>query len=338
MARVVVACLVSEPCRRGAKSESDGVRGELLGQSSWYGSDGMAKTVLAPRLAGVAFLAALYVAVVLHGYGDGVVATLLETWPLESRVLLKVAPIASLAWQAHTIGGLPEARAAGLRSYAVDVGAGLGFSLVGDALLQLDDLQQAAAAGGAAAKDPSVYFLCGLASFLVAHVVYIVAFRSRAGGASPGVGVLCGGAAAAMFAVLFPALPPGVLVPAVAVYTTVIATMAYSAATMAAGGDATARALALAGALLFMLSDAVLAARQLGPPWLQAAVGAWHPQTIVMVTYYSAQGLIAASIRVPTAAAGEAAAVAEAPSSAPEALDGEPAAPAATRRRRVPRA
>lgn len=264
--------------------------------------------VLAPRLVGVAFLAAMYVMVLeqLEQLTDGAdfLSALLGSYPLETRVLLKVAPIASLAWQAHTIGGLPETRAAGLRSYAVNVGAGLGLSLVGDALLQIDDLQPPVKGA-----DLSAYFLCGIASFLAAHAVYIVAFRSRGvpRAVNVPVGALCGGAAAALFAVLYPALPPGVLVPAVAIYAAAVSFMCYSAAVMG-GGDATSRALALGGALLFMLSDAVLAARQLGPPWLQAAVRPWHPQTVVMVTYYGAQALIASSIRVPAAAAAAAAA------------------------------
>jgi len=296
----------------------------------------MAAKLLAPRLLGVAFLAGIYIAIVLERLVDiestgGLLAQAYTLFPLESRVLLKVAPIVSLAVQAHVLAGHADTKAAGLRRYAGDIASGLGFSIAGDALLQMDDLKAAAANGlegaGAPVVEPSVHFLCGLGAFLVAHLIYIIAFRSRGvrGGLNVPVGIMCGVAAAAMYCVLLPSLH-GVLAPAVGVYATVLATTVYAAATMS-DGDATTRAAALAGALCFMLSDAILAARQLGPSWLKAAVAPCHPQTAVMVLYYAAQALIASSIRVPGGGGAAVAAPAGAPASDAAAEPSRPALP-----------
>jgi uncharacterized membrane protein YhhN len=88
-----------------------------------------------------------------------------------------------------------------------------------------------------------------------------------------------------MFGFLSPHL--GRLRAPVAVYVLVIAAMAWRAAARAAAPVA-GGTLALAGAVLFMVSDGLLATDRFARPFA-AADGA------VMVTYYAAQTLIAAS-------------------------------------------
>jgi uncharacterized membrane protein YhhN len=133
-------------------------------------------------------------------------------------------------------------------------------------------------------------FVAGLACFLVGHLFYIGAFAG-AGEWDLGAALLIlpfvvsGGA---MLAFLWPYLAR--LRPAVVLYVLVIAVMAWTAAVRAAapGTAAPSGALALGGALLFMVSDGVLATDRFVRP-LPGGDGA------VMVTYYAAQTLIAAS-------------------------------------------
>jgi uncharacterized membrane protein YhhN len=145
--------------------------------------------------------------------------------------------------------------------------AALGFSLVGDVMLP-------------------AHFIPGLVSFLIAHLCYTALFRQDApwfANRKALAGTLI--AAAAMYAVLFPHLAP-VLKIAVAIYATVIACMAAQAIGRAAVlKDANAIGVA-AGALVFMLSDSLLAIDKFAAPLPMA-------QFLVLATYYVAQVLIA---------------------------------------------
>ena len=78
--------------------------------------------------------------------------------------------------------------------------------------------------------------------------------------------------------------PPFALLQ-VCAYCSIIAAMAYSA--LVSGSR-----VAAAGSLLFVLSDLTLAWNKFAPP---IAAAWWHPQLIVMSTYYVAQLLIAGS-------------------------------------------
>ncbi len=181
---------------------------------------------------------------------------------------LKALPILALAAVTATAELPVSARYAGL------VTLGLLLSAVGDVCLVWPER-----------------FTMGLASFLAAHCCYLAAFTlgARQGGAAwpwlVGIGV----AAAALVAVLWPHL--GRVRGPVLLYVVVIAAMAWSAARRAGapGTPAPSGALALAGALVFMGSDGILAvdrfARRLRPA-----------HAVVMVTYYAAQTLIAASV------------------------------------------
>jgi alkylglycerol monooxygenase len=130
------------------------------------------------------------------------------------------------------------------------------------------------------------YFIPGLASFLVAHVFYIALFKREQPWLPSRTALACTlGAAAAMYAVLYPSLGP-VLKVAVAAYALVIALMAAQAI-----GRATvlkdARSIGVAvGAVVFMVSDATLAINMF-------AVKLPMAQFIVLSTYYAAQILIA---------------------------------------------
>jgi len=148
--------------------------------------------------------------------------------------------------------------------------AGLAASLAGDVFLMLG----------------AHLFVPGLASFLVAHLFYIALFASGVGlfprrqalAATLAVG-------AAMYAFLWSqGLPAGLRIP-VGLYVMVIASMAAQAIGRAAVlGGADARAVAL-GAVVFMLSDSLLAFNRFVAPLPLASL--W-----VLATYYVAQWLI----------------------------------------------
>jgi uncharacterized membrane protein YhhN len=130
-------------------------------------------------------------------------------------------------------------------------------------------------------------FRAGLGSFLLAHVIYVLAFCSGPW-APPGGwwGLLVATAAGAMLAALWPHLGRE-RVP-VACYVGTIAAMAWTAAGRAAA-DVPGGSLALGGALTFMVSDATLA--------VDRFVGRFPAaQAIVMVTYYAAQTMLAWSV------------------------------------------
>jgi uncharacterized membrane protein YhhN len=133
-------------------------------------------------------------------------------------------------------------------------------------------------------------FVPGLACFLVAHVLYIAAFAPAAVW-SPQAALL--GVGFALFAVgMFARLAPGLgreRLP-VAVYVATIATMGWCAAVRAGSVGGPSGALALAGALLFMVSDGVLAIDRFVRRFAAA-------DAVVMTTYYAAQILIALSVR-----------------------------------------
>jgi len=130
-------------------------------------------------------------------------------------------------------------------------------------------------------------FRAGLASFLFAHVLYVLAFSSGPW-MTPGLawGIWVAGAAGAMLATLWPHL--GRERGPVACYVVAIAGMAWTAAGRVAA-DVPGGTLALTGALVFMLSDATLAMDRFVRRFSAA-------QAIVMVTYYTAQTLLAWSV------------------------------------------
>ena len=127
-------------------------------------------------------------------------------------------------------------------------------------------------------------FVPGLASFLLAHVAYVVGFWTHDEGGLLWLAVLVVpalGAVAGRVTRAVRASEPELVVP-VAIYIAVIAAMIVSAL---AFGDG----VAIAGALLFGTSDSILAIGRF------ARAPRWAP-VAVMITYHLAQGLLVASL------------------------------------------
>lgn len=155
--------------------------------------------------------------------------------------------------------------------YKYAILGGLLFSLVGDILLML----------------PLDLFIPGLVSFLIAQSIYIYAFRSGRPlrfMVLPMIPfVIFGGL---IFAVLLPGLN-GLAVP-VAGYMVVILTMAWQAWDQWDQVRVRWALLAFAGAVLFVISDSILAVNKFSLPFAAAS-------GLTLVTYYSAQWLISRS-------------------------------------------
>lgn len=187
----------------------------------------------------------------------------------EAQALTWVAkPLATVAILAMALGAAPRPSA----RYRGLIGAGLLCSLAGDVFLML----------------PGDLFLPGLVAFLGAHLCYLTAFRQEGGGSGP-VGLL-------LLVVLFGAgilwrLWPflgGLRIP-VLVYVAVILTMCWMALGRWWATRAEGSALAAAGAVLFVASDAVLALDRFRGPIALAPL-------LVLGAYYPAQILIASSV------------------------------------------
>lgn len=178
--------------------------------------------------------------------------------------LLKALPVLLLASAVSRRGGGD--------TYVTLVALGLVVSAVGDVSLAFPQ-----------------GFLAGLGSFLVAHLCYIAALAPGAqGGAGATVAAL---AIAAVAGAMLRYLWPHVVRErgAVVVYVGALATMTWCAIARALGSEPIAGAGAAAlGAVSFLVSDGVLAVARFVRPFPGA-------HAVVMVTYYAAQLLIAAS-------------------------------------------
>ncbi|ARU62121.1 hypothetical protein CBW65_14775 [Tumebacillus avium] len=157
------------------------------------------------------------------------------------------------------------------QSTAVWILIGLVLSLAGDVFLVL----------------PSDRFVLGLVSFLAAHLCYIVSFLQQSAGSETGIGAAL---ALALFGIVYFLLlfrsvqssgGSGLLF-AVACYILVILVMVWSAYR---SGDT----FLVAGAVSFLISDSILA-------WCRFKKTSIAGDLSVMVTYYAAQCLIAASL------------------------------------------
>jgi uncharacterized membrane protein YhhN len=156
--------------------------------------------------------------------------------------------------------------------------AGLAFSLAGDVFLMLGEKR----------------FLLGLASFLAAQLVYARAFTLGVGIAAAQLPWLAPFAFFALMVVivLWRGLPDPVMKGAVVVYAAAIALMAWRAAARlhAPTVPFASGALALAGACLFLASDAVLAVNRFRKPFRLG-------EPVTLATYWAAQLLIALSVQ-----------------------------------------
>jgi uncharacterized membrane protein YhhN len=157
-------------------------------------------------------------------------------------------------------------------AYKTLILAGLAFSLIGDIALTL----------------PEKWFTAGLAAFLIAQVFYILAFKPGPGHqASVGVFLPFIFFGLLMFFILAPGLGP--LKLPVFVYIAAITIMAGCAAGRYVDRGGLRPLLAFAGAVLFLISDSVLAYDRFGKKIRPA-------QIIILGTYFPAQLLIALSI------------------------------------------
>lgn len=150
------------------------------------------------------------------------------------------------------------------------MGAGLALSALGDALLVWPQ-----------------HFVAGMAAFAAAHLAYISAFGW--GASWPLAGAACYAATGYFLTLLAP--PAGGLRLLVPLYGLLLATMAWRALARARAGRGAPSApafAAAAGALLFLLSDALLGYSLFG-----GAVP--HRRLAVMSTYYVGQLGIALS-------------------------------------------
>lgn len=158
------------------------------------------------------------------------------------------------------------------RKYKLAITAGLVFSLTGDIFLML----------------PVDLFIAGLVSFLIAQLIYTYAFRSgrpfrfRFIAILPFViyGIL-------IFVILFPWLN-GMAIPVVA-YLLVIMVMAWQAWDQWDDKRTRWGLLAFIGAVLFVISDTILAVNKFVEPF-------WAARLLTLITYYSAQWLISNSV------------------------------------------
>lgn len=145
--------------------------------------------------------------------------------------------------------------------------AALALSAAGDLLLALKDQQR--------------YFVIGLATFLLAHLAYLAAFLPHAAtpqGAALVAVVAALAASGALLAVLMPRL--GKMKLPVIAYFTVI--MAMVAAALSISG---ASWLLGAGAVIFALSDSLIAVRKFLTPFPGIHAAVW-------ITYVAAQFMI----------------------------------------------
>jgi uncharacterized membrane protein YhhN len=190
-------------------------------------------------------------------------------WALDQRALLVVfKPLTTLLIIAHA-----WRRGAGAPVVRRLVLAGLWFSLAGDVALLW----------------PQQGFVPGLVAFLIAHVLYIVAFtREHRFAAQPAALAVYALVAGTILAFLWSRVPAGLRLP-VALYVLALTAMAAQAAVVGVltRGDEVRRARGLlVGGALFMASDAVLAINRFALP--VPAAGLW-----ILATYWAAQWLIA---------------------------------------------
>jgi uncharacterized membrane protein YhhN len=154
------------------------------------------------------------------------------------------------------------------RRYKYAIIAGLLFSLAGDIFLML----------------PMDLFIVGLISFLIAQLIYTYAFRSgrplRFNYCARLLFTIYG---VFIYMILLPGLN-GMAIP-VAGYVIVILIMAWQAWDQWDQVRARWALLAFIGAILFVISDSILALNKFGEPFAAA-------RALTLTTYFSAQWLI----------------------------------------------
>ncbi|MGF1691689.1 lysoplasmalogenase [Photobacterium kagoshimensis] len=155
--------------------------------------------------------------------------------------------------------------------YQQAIFVGLLCSVVGDICLML----------------PRDRFIQGLAGFLAAHIVYSIAFWSQLSASMVWwlPAMLCGGGII-VFLLLLPAL--GRFTLPVALYIGMITQMAWAAGEFWLTSQSLMGMFAFGGALIFMVSDTILAIDRFKGPYHSASA-------TIMTSYYLAQSLIVGS-------------------------------------------
>ncbi len=166
---------------------------------------------------------------------------------------------------------------------------GFVFSFSGDVNLMMPRLESLK-------PYEELFFLAGLVSFLITHVLYMLSFRKDfANNAQPGIlkakiyliiPVIA--ALAALLAILVPTIQanePDMLVPVI-IYASVITLMVIFAINRWGKVSAVGYWAVLAGALLFMFSDSNIAINKFHTPFAMAPL-------VIMSTYISSQFLFA---------------------------------------------
>lgn len=171
------------------------------------------------------------------------------------------------------IGGVAAAASLASAGYQNWILLALGLSLIGDICLMFSG---------------SRWFGAGLAAFLLAHLAFVAAFLQGLNVvALPdwlAVVVLYAGV---LLWILLPR--SGALKVPVLLYCAALAAMVFAAAARHESLETGKTLAALAGALLFMLSDSLLGFRQF-------VRGYRHAQALILSTYWMAIGLIAWSV------------------------------------------
>jgi uncharacterized membrane protein YhhN len=181
-------------------------------------------------------------------------------WTLAPLATILILAIAFANWRARK------------DRYSLWITVGLTFSLAGDVLL----------------LRPEHFFLLGLSAFLLTHIAYLFAFtRDTRFPARPRVWILYLLFAACCNFLLFSRLPAGLRFP-VAVYSLFLVSMAAQAMGRSFLLRTSAARWAALGALLFVLSDGLLAFDRFYVPLRLAPL-------LILVPYYAAQWLIASS-------------------------------------------
>ncbi|HUS25364.1 MAG TPA: lysoplasmalogenase [Candidatus Binatia bacterium] len=157
--------------------------------------------------------------------------------------------------------------------YQAWVLAALVLSLAGDVCLMFEDER---------------WFVAGLSSFLLAHAGFVAAFLSGVSQVElPGWLALVVLYAAVLLWAMLPRA--GALKLPVLLYCVVLGAMVFAAAARFEALPGRASRLALAGALLFLFSDSALGLRRFVRRYR-------HAQPVILATYWTAIGLIAASV------------------------------------------
>jgi uncharacterized membrane protein YhhN len=213
------------------------------------------------------------------------VSTKLKVWLAAIAVFAVLAIVGSCSTQFHwlhyifkplatlSIAVLALVSATEERRYRLAVFAGLLLSALGDVFLML----------------PGDQFVFGLASFLFAHIAYLIAYTGRERLlAALWPFVVYAVVSAGVLVLLWAHVPQALRIPVV-IYVAVLGSMAAQAGAVWWRRRDKPTACAAIGAAFFVVSDAALAVDHFAMPFATA-------QVVILSTYWVAQTLIALSV------------------------------------------